>query len=120
MKDAESLTHVAAEDLATFTGVEYDGSNPPKVQTPASAGNEPDGIVQDGADQDENVSLVIDGRTRLTANSSIDEGEWVALGTSGQGQTATSGDFPVGRALEDASSGDDFEIQVKLQVNDVD
>jgi len=121
IKENFSLTHVAAESLDTYVGVELDGSNPPKVQTPDSAGNEPTGIVNESADADgDAVSVVVQGPTRLTAAGSINEGEWIALDTDGKGTTATSADYAVGRALEDASSGDHFEVLTVPQVNDKD
>jgi DNA polymerase III sliding clamp (beta) subunit (PCNA family) len=119
-QDHYSLSIKAAESLETFRGVERDASDPPQLQTPASAGNKLAGIVKGSADSGENVSVVIHGPTRLELNSSVNEGEKLTCGTSGKGQTATSGDSAIITALEDGASGDKIEVFVTPQANDLD
>lgn len=119
-KDHTSITHIAAEDLSTFRGVGRDASDPPKLQTPGSAGNDLAGIVPESADKDETVSLVVQGRTRLEVNSSVAEGDKLTCDTDGKGQTATSGDSAIITALEDGASGDHVEVLVTPQANDLD
>lgn len=81
----------------------------------ASDGAKADGVLQDKpAAADRAAQIGIDGVTKMKAGAAITAGDDVAVGSSGKGATATTGEVVVARALETAT-GDGSIISVLLQ-----
>jgi len=106
---------VSADSTALSGKVMKDNSG--KVTVSAAATSKPVGILVEvaSAQTTANGSVCVAGPVYALAGGTIGETNWVTSDANGAlVATATKGDYWVGRALEDAASGDFFEIDVQI------
>jgi len=106
----------ADSSSARFVAVAFDGSNPPKVQTPTFDGERVIGITPSAYDSGENLQLQRDvGEDRTVkwtcASGTPEEGDLLAADTDGKAIVAEDGYFVAALALQD-SDGAGHEIEV--------
>lgn len=114
-------TEKLAEDINTqrYVGVEFDGSDPPKVQTPSTKGERPIGILEETGEQDEirRVHRVweSDPKSKIKLASSVSQGDHLAVDTNGKGYTAGIQDEAFAVALTDGDSDEVIEIAMFME-----
>lgn len=106
---------VSADSTALSGKVMKDNAG--KVTVSAAATSKPVGILVEvaSAQTTANAGVCTSGPCYALAGGTIGENDWVTSDASGNlVATITKGDYWVGRALEDAASGDFFEIDVQV------
>jgi len=107
--NAQSVTLEAAADLSShqFGFVEIDSNG--QVAAIGTAGNAPDGLVQNDPDaQGKAAEVTISGLAQVRAGGSVSAGEDVAADADGKAVTATSGDVIAGVAVTAAGAADEI------------
>lgn len=102
VNDSPTIALAAGANLSEKAGYAVKISNDAAVLCD-SQGERAFGIIVSGAASGAPVSIAIQGRVQAQAGAAVTIGELVTPQTDGQLEPATSGDYPIGIALEDAA-----------------
>lgn len=115
VRDIEK-TIVAGEDLTgkQFYIAQLDATG--KLEVGEGATDLLIGVIQVECLAGEGAVYRFGGTSKVIAGGTVGIGAWVTSDSNGKAvATTTDGDITIGRALEGASSGDIFEVQLSIQ-----
>lgn len=102
-ENLKARTYIAGEDL-TEAGLRFVGRSGAAVVIPG-AGEDVAGVVLEGGDTGQAVSVAYDGVLQVIAGDAIQAGDAIATDEDGAAVPAEAGDTVVGYARRDASEG---------------
>ena len=113
--DILALPFEAAVDLdaGQFAKIDSDGK-----AALCTAGDESDGVVQDDVSAGNTATIILAGVARVKAGAIVAAGAIVTPDSTARAVTATTGDYPGGKALQAASAANVF-ISVLLKSGQV-
>jgi hypothetical protein len=102
VNNSQTISIIAGENLSASAGmaVKVDTG---EIKTVAGQGERAFGILIQGCADTEMASVAISGRVQAVAGAAIVQGALVTPQADGQLETATTGDYPLGIALEAAA-----------------
>ena len=107
VNDSPTVAIVAGANLSAAVGKAVKISSG-EVVVCDSQGERAFGILVSGVADTEMASVAVFGRVQAKAGAAISQGALVTTAADGDLETATSGDYPIGIALEDAAGDGSF------------